>query len=275
MQPLARAVAEAAAAVSVCPVCGNVDTQSPCTICQDSGRDQSVLVVVEDVGDLWALASPFHLPRFHQKQTFPRWLGSWPAVLLFFGFAWAELVWHDKDVPAYLASVVLGYAALTWTAMAVFGTEAWLRNGEAFSVAFGVLGRFAPLYAQGGTLRVRVPGAGLLADERVPVSLAVFVLLMLSSVTCDGFFETPLMRSVETTALSSPPLASALFTLSEWGLDESGIIRSATLAAFPVIFVAAFWLTAWAMVPIAALLFWRHRTNIRQLLAGKERAIGR
>jgi recombination protein RecR len=55
MQPLARAVAEAAAAVSVCPVCGNVDTQSPCTICQDSGRDQSVLVVVEDVGDLWAL----------------------------------------------------------------------------------------------------------------------------------------------------------------------------------------------------------------------------
>ena len=34
-------------------------------------------------------------------------------------------------------------------------------------------------------------------------------------------------------------------------------------------------LTAWAMVPIAALLFWRHRTNIRQLLAGKERPIGR
>ena len=203
------------------------------------------------LGDLWALASPFHLPRFHQKQTFPRWLGSWPAVLLFFGFAWAELVWHDKDVPAYLASVVLGYAALTWTAMAVFGTEAWLRNGEAFSVAFGVLGRFAPLYAQGGTLRVRVPGAGLLADERVPVSLAVFVLLMLSSVTCDGFFETPLMRSLETAALSWPPLASALFAGSEWGLDESQIIRSATLAAFPLIFVVAFWLTAWAMVRVS------------------------
>jgi glycerol-3-phosphate acyltransferase PlsY len=29
------------------------------------------------------------------------------------------------------------------------------------------------------------------------------------------------------------------------------------------------------MVPIAALLFWRHRANIRQLLAGKERTIGR
>ena len=202
-------------------------------------------------GDLWALASPFHIPPFKGFLRYPGQLGAWPAVVLFFAFAWLELVWHDKDVPAYLASAVLGYAVLTWTAAAVFGTEAWLRNGEAFSIAFGVLGRFAPLYAQGGTLRVRVPGAGLLADERVPVSLAVFVLLMLSSVTCDGFFETPLMRSLETAALSSPRLASALFTASEWGLDESGIIRSATLAAFPVIFVAAFWLTAWAMVRVS------------------------
>jgi hypothetical protein len=74
---------------------------------------------------------------------------------------------------------------------------------------------------------------------------------MLSSVTCDGFFETPLMRSLETAALSSPPLASALFAASEWGLDESQLIASATLAAFPVIFVAAFWLTAWAMVRVS------------------------
>jgi glycerol-3-phosphate acyltransferase PlsY len=32
---------------------------------------------------------------------------------------------------------------------------------------------------------------------------------------------------------------------------------------------------AWAMVPIALLIFWRHRENIRQLIEGKERAIGR
>jgi len=32
--------------------------------------------------------------------------------------------------------------------------------------------------------------------------------------------------------------------------------------------------TAWALVPIAALLFWRHRANIRQLVQGKERPIG-
>ena len=33
--------------------------------------------------------------------------------------------------------------------------------------------------------------------------------------------------------------------------------------------------TAWAMLAIAALIFWRHRTNIRQLVAGTERPIGR
>ena len=32
---------------------------------------------------------------------------------------------------------------------------------------------------------------------------------------------------------------------------------------------------AWALVPIAALLVWRHRANIRKLLAGEERRIGR
>jgi recombination protein RecR len=55
MEPLGKAIAEAAAAVSVCPICGNVDTQSPCTICRDPARDASLLVVVEEVGDLWAL----------------------------------------------------------------------------------------------------------------------------------------------------------------------------------------------------------------------------
>ena len=55
LEPLARATAEAAEAVTVCSVCGNVDTRDPCGICTDQRRDPSILVVVEDVGDLWAL----------------------------------------------------------------------------------------------------------------------------------------------------------------------------------------------------------------------------
>jgi recombination protein RecR len=55
LEPLARAAAEAAASVKVCSVCGNVDTSDPCAICADPSRDAGTIVVVEDVGDLWAL----------------------------------------------------------------------------------------------------------------------------------------------------------------------------------------------------------------------------
>ena len=55
LEPLARAAAEAAATVVVCPECGNVDTRTPCSICADPTRDAATIVVVEDVADLWAL----------------------------------------------------------------------------------------------------------------------------------------------------------------------------------------------------------------------------
>jgi len=53
--PLGRAMNEAAEQIQSCEVCGNIDVKNPCAICQASGRDQSSLCVVEQVGDLWAL----------------------------------------------------------------------------------------------------------------------------------------------------------------------------------------------------------------------------
>jgi recombination protein RecR len=55
LEPLAAALAEAAAKLKICANCGNVDTKDPCSICQDPRRDGRLIVVVEDVGDLWAL----------------------------------------------------------------------------------------------------------------------------------------------------------------------------------------------------------------------------
>ena len=55
LEPLAGALSDAAQRIIACPVCGNLDTVSPCTICQDPRRDQSLIVVVEEMGDLWAL----------------------------------------------------------------------------------------------------------------------------------------------------------------------------------------------------------------------------
>ncbi len=55
MAPLAAALKTAMERISVCRTCGNIDTSDPCTICTDQRRDGSVIVVVEDVADLWAL----------------------------------------------------------------------------------------------------------------------------------------------------------------------------------------------------------------------------
>jgi recombination protein RecR len=55
MSPLAAAIQTAIDKIQVCRTCGNIDTQNPCTVCTDPRRDPSVIVVVADVADLWAL----------------------------------------------------------------------------------------------------------------------------------------------------------------------------------------------------------------------------
>jgi recombination protein RecR len=52
--PLTEALRNAAAAVRNCSICGNLDTQDPCTICTDTARERRICVV-ESVADLWAL----------------------------------------------------------------------------------------------------------------------------------------------------------------------------------------------------------------------------
>lgn len=53
--PLSDALAAAVRSIVTCGTCGSLDTVSPCTICRDERRDRSVIVVVEEMGDLWAL----------------------------------------------------------------------------------------------------------------------------------------------------------------------------------------------------------------------------
>lgn len=53
--PLAGAMQQAGERILVCSTCGNIDTSDPCAICTDPRRDPSVICVIEDVSDLWAL----------------------------------------------------------------------------------------------------------------------------------------------------------------------------------------------------------------------------
>lgn len=66
MGPLAFALDDAAKKVKACSVCGNWDSIDPCAVCGDHERDASVLCVVQDVGDLWALErAGAHKGRYH------------------------------------------------------------------------------------------------------------------------------------------------------------------------------------------------------------------
>jgi len=53
--PLQQTLQAAVRATKNCSTCGNFDSSDPCSICCGERRDASVICVVEDVSDLWAL----------------------------------------------------------------------------------------------------------------------------------------------------------------------------------------------------------------------------
>jgi recombination protein RecR len=67
LSPLSDALRVVGERIVVCTSCGNIDTAEPCAICRDARRDASIIVLVEDVSDLWALEraaavnAPYHV----------------------------------------------------------------------------------------------------------------------------------------------------------------------------------------------------------------------
>lgn len=55
MVPLSQAINDTAKIVKNCKICGNLDSEDPCHICNNNGRDQNLICVVEQVSDVWAL----------------------------------------------------------------------------------------------------------------------------------------------------------------------------------------------------------------------------
>jgi hypothetical protein len=98
---------------------------------------------------------------------------------------------------------------------------------------------------------LRLPGAGLLADRGVTWSLVVFVLTMLSTVTFDGFLETPLFQNLSDWVHASSPTANLIAALSFGGIDDEATIKTVTLILFPCAFVVVFALASWLMIEVA------------------------
>jgi glycerol-3-phosphate acyltransferase PlsY len=71
-------------------------------------------------------------------------------------------------------------------------------------------------------------------------------------------------------------LAAVWVTLAfGFRISSFAALVTALLLPLGMVYVAGPGLETWASVAIALLLFWRHRANIRQLVAGSERTIGR
>ena len=177
-----------------------------------------LIVVSALVGNVWAAVSPYAtLARLRQRYGPPprpipeRW-GQWPAAVLLLGFAWLELVYPNPASPRAVAVAVTVYSAITLAGVSVWG-RAWLDHGEAFGVLFGLLSHIAPFSRDGdGTLRVRVPLAGLASLEPKPGTAGV-VLAALGSTSYDGLSRTRLFPSIVGTRFGWGLVPAATFLL--------------------------------------------------------------
>jgi hypothetical protein len=234
------------------------------------------------VGNLWELVNPWKI-TFEWADGLVRWLGLgkglgpylrypaawgvWPALVLYLGFAWVELVFLGSAIPSNIAVLALLYSAITWVGITLFGKDTWLRGGEAFSVFFGILARFAPTevwvkttepcrecgvcegvkedcvncyecFARAAPedrqLNLRPPAVGLARPEPVTADRLVFVVFVLAIVTYDGLMATPLWLQVRTLA------APVVQTLGMSGLGSLYLIQTLGLISGPLLFLAAY-----------------------------------
>jgi hypothetical protein len=123
-------------------------------------------------------------------------VGIWPAVVAYFLFACLELTTGMANRPWLVGSLALLYSAVTLAGMYFFGRDEWLDHCEAFTVLFGIVGRFSPVEAERDeagritAVYLRPWGVGLLQPGPSGWDRVVFVILMLSSLAFDGIEGT-------------------------------------------------------------------------------------
>ena len=220
------------------------------------------------VGNLWPAINPWSIvfaglervvPRLGLPNRlglglrYPPWLGVWPAVVLFGLFAWFELIVETSKLPNTLATAILIYSGITWFGMAAFGREVWLAHGEAFSLAFTVLGRFAPIDRpernppDDGPAHwyVRPHASGLIMERPCSLSMMVFVLLMLSTVAFDGFQETPLHAGLLQWIASESLFRPILLILHKLDVDLVATLDTVMLGLSPLLFLLIYLGFSW------------------------------
>ena len=156
------------------------------------------------VGNLWYLVNPWaaiydivvRILGLKPVLRLPN-VGVWPAAAAYFSFACLELTSGMANRPWLVAVLALVYSAVTLIGMIVFGRDEWLELCEAFTVLFGIVGRFGPVEAERdetgriAMVYLRPWGVGLLKPSPTGWDRVAFVILMLSTLAFDGILATP------------------------------------------------------------------------------------
>ena len=158
-----------------------------------------------------------------EPAPYPERLGRWPAVIGFAVFVWLELAMPATRSGRALGLVLIAYTVLTLVAMAQFGRETWRRNGEVFSVWFGLVGRLAPLAQPSPTdlasgdpgrptrVRVRSTSPGC-SSAGADLSSLVLVSLSTAAILFDGLSQTQVFFD----AFGVPTVGEQTFLLVAW-----------------------------------------------------------
>ncbi len=176
--------------------------------------------------------------RLPAPLPYPGWLGRWPAVVGIVVFAWLELVYQQGAQPDRLAIATFLYSGFTFAGMSLFGIEAWLDRGEAFSVYFNLFSRISPFERRQGRIGLRRPLSGLTSlDSSTPGTVALLA-VMIGGITFDGVSEGPLWIGVKPSLIHffmsiGAPTAGAAQLSSTVGLAIS-ILAVFALYAFGI-----------------------------------------
>ena len=224
-------------------------------------------------GDLWSSLNPWYGPwrvaagvlglegAGKERPRLQPWLGFWPAFVLFFAFAWFELIDPAPDDPSRLAFAAGSYWLFSFAAMLAFGYGEWSRRGEFLGLFFSMVARFAPFQRDGRQLNLCWPGAKLLAAGPLPLSGAAFLLLALSSVSFDGLSKTFFWLGLFGVNPLEFPGRTALMGIGSFGLVLTFLLLGAVFALAVFLgqrlvgdkhpFGEAAGLLVWSIVPIA------------------------
>ena len=213
------------------------------------------------LGNFWALINPWNTiflfmengynkisgGNLSRHKKYPIKLGYLPSFIFFFCFAWLEINWSSSNIPSSVATAISVYSVFTFVGMWLYGRETWLKYGECFNLVYSLFSKFSITDGNISSKKrewfLRPPGLGLLIknNELPDTTLVYFILLLLSTVTYDGFTETKTFQTISLNYMEFIKNSS----LIKAEIFGAHFFDTIALLSFPIIFILIYGFFIW------------------------------